>query len=197
MFVSKIFHFSIGRFFECFQLYRNDMIECDYHETISEANGFRFFMPTAEHLPLFEKLYEGSPDKIEVIKKRYSSGNYLCFAYQDEITDRIAYARWLCKNNFYSEPMRRELSFNNDEALTLDSYTHPDYRFKGLHKKNNILMLKWIKDNTSIGHVYMVIGCFIPHLSKIPLELGYRPTNRKFNYKKGSFSIFIKHLVRS
>jgi hypothetical protein len=57
-------------------------------------------------------------------------------------------------------------------------------------------MLQWLKANTSIRYVYMVILMFIPHLTKIPLELGYKPIESIFYYKKGSFGKFLNLIKR-
>ena len=145
-------------------------------------------------MPLFNRLYDGDPIKMKIIETRVKSSDYICFAYRDDATGNIAYSRWLCKNHFHSETMRKQLNFSQQEALTLDSYTHPGYRKLGLHRKMNIYMLQWLKEQTGIRYIYMVIRCSIPHLTKIPRQLGYRPIERVFYYKKGSLSNLFKLL---
>lgn len=195
---SKLYYFAIGLFFQGARLYRIELNLFTRIDNIEAINEFEFYMPVEKDMKLFEKIYENIPGKIEIIKKRFKNGNYRCFAYHDKTNNRLAYTRWICLNSFYSDAMRKQLYFKPDEALTLDSYTHPDYRFKGLHKNMNIQMLQWLKANTPIQYVYMVIFMFIPHLTKIPIELGYKSIEGTFYYKKGSFTTFmnlVKHKI--
>ncbi len=188
------YHNTVGLFFQAAKLYRIDLNHFDSKEELEQFNNFKFYMPVEKDLELFEKMNELIPGKLDIIKKRFESGNYYCFAYQDTTNNRLAYTRWLCKNTFYSEALRRQLDFRSDEAITLDSYTHPDYRYSGLHKNINIIMLQWLKANTPIRYVNMVILMFIPHLTKIPLELGYKSISHTFYYKKGSAIAFLNLL---
>ena len=194
--LNKLYFSTINLFFQGAKLYQIDLNSFSREERLELIDDFEFFMPSQQDWDLFVKLYENLPDKTSVIRKRFETGNYLCFAYNDKINHRLAYSRWICKGNFYSDAMRKRLTFKSDEALTLDSYTHPDYRYHGLHKKMNIFMLQWLKANTSIRYVYMVILMFIPHLTKIPLELGYKPVKSTFYYKKGSFGVFLNLIKR-
>jgi hypothetical protein len=194
--IAKFIRETIGRFIACAKLYRNDLNDFKYSEALEEFDHFQFFMPNEKEWPLFVKLYEGNENKLNSIRSRFSTSDYICFAYKDLKTGRIAYARWLCQNGYYSESLRRKLIFNKNEALTLDSFTHPDYRFLGLHKKMNYLMLHWIKENTHIRYIYMVIGCWLPHLVKIPWELGYKPVSRNIYFKKGSLRMIMIKIVR-
>ena len=91
--------------------------------------------------------------------------------------------RQICKKQYYSDLLRKELQFKENQALTLDSWTHPNYRGLGLHRNMNIQMLNWLKQNTAITEVYMLIKCFIPHLTKIPIQLGYQPIKTYFHLK--------------
>jgi hypothetical protein len=191
--LSKFYFQSLGRFFECAKSYRLDLKNFRHDGNFEQVEYFEFNMPGQRQMSLFHKLYEGVQDKIATIEDRFASGNYICFAYLDKTTNRIAYARWLCLKSYYSETLKKNMLFSDDEALTLDSYTHPDYRKLGLHRKMNIQMLHWIKQNTSIRFVYMVIRCFIPHLTKYPRLLGYKPIKRVLYYKNGSIKKFLMH----
>ncbi|MCF8275070.1 MAG: hypothetical protein K9I95_14690 [Flavobacteriaceae bacterium] len=193
--ISKIYYYTLGRICECAKLYRIDLHNFESTTDFESFDNFSFFMPGKTEMPLIERLYASNSVKIELIERRFGSDDYLCFAYRDNILGHLAYVRWICKNSFYSETMRRQLSFSENEALTLDSYSHPDYRKKGLHLKMNVFMLQWIKRNTEIRYVYMVIRCFIPHLTKIPIELGYKSITKSFYYKKGSFSFYFNLLI--
>lgn len=186
----------MGRFFECAKTYCLDLKNFRQNGNFEQVDHFEFSMPRQEQMPLFHKLYEGVQGKIATIEDRFASGNYICFAYLDKTTNRIAYARWLCMQSYNSETLKKNMLFSDDEALTLDSYTHPYYRKLGLHRKMNIQMLHWIKQNTSICYVYMVIRCFIPHLSKYPRLLGYKPIERVIYYKKGSIKMFFTLLYK-
>jgi len=193
--LSIVYHKTFGRFLECAKLYRIDINDFKPETRFEKVGIFSFFMPGENEMPLFKRLYDNNPIKIKIIETRVNSGDYLCFAYRDDSTGHIAYARWLCKNNFYSDVMRKQLNFSQHEALTLDSYTHPNYRKLGLHKKMNLFMLQWIKEQTDIRYVYMVIRCFLPHLAKIPRQIGYRPIEKKIYYKKGSLTNISKLLL--
>ncbi len=197
-FITKLYYNSIGLFIEGARLYKLDLMSFNEKKYINcnLVPHFEFYMPNEKDLDLFAKLYENIPGKINKISQTFESGNYLCFAYFDTINNRLAYTRWLCKNEYYSDAMRQKLILMENEALTLDSYTHPDYRMLGLHKQMNIQMLEWLKKNSHIRYVYMVILIFIPHLTKIPLELGYRPIKSKFYYTKGSFIAFLELIKR-
>jgi hypothetical protein len=194
--ISKLYYSTFGLFFQGARLYLIDLNSFICDSKPIDNNQFKFYMPTEHDLVLFTKLYENVPEKCNILIETFKSGNYLCFAYQDIANNRLAYARWVCKKEYFSDAMRKQLNFKPNEALTLDSYTHPDYRFAGLHKNMNIQMLQWLKINTQIRYVYMVILMFIPHLTKIPLELGYRPIESTFYYKKGSLSAFINLIKR-
>jgi len=197
-FITKLYYNTIGLFIEGVRLYKLDLMSFDKekHTNFDSIPQFQFYLPTEKDLDLFAKLYDNIPGKINKIVHTFESGYYLCFAYLDTTNNRLAYTRWLCKNEYYSDAMRKQLKFNDNEALTLDSYTHPDYRMLGLHKQMNIQMLEWLKKNTQIRYVFMVILIFIPHLTKIPLELGYRPVESTFYYKKGSIEAFMKLIKR-
>jgi hypothetical protein len=192
---EKFYYSTFGLFFEGVKLYYINLNDFNNEENLELIGNFKFYMPTEKELNLFEKLYENLPGRMELIKKRFESGNYLCFAYQDIANNRLAYTRWICTNEFYSDALQKQLIFKPDEALTLDSYTSPVYRLAGLHRNMNILMLQWLKTNTEIRTVFMVILMFISHLTKIPKELGYKPIARTFYYKKNSVSEFI-HLLK-
>lgn len=194
--INKLYNSTIGLFFNGVKLYRIDLESFHKDERLEIINDFVFFLPTQLDWDMFVKLYENLPDKLSVVRERFETGDYICFSYMNKSTNRMAYVRWVCRNAYYSDAMRKQLTFNINEALTLDSYTHPDYRYHGLHKKMNILMLQWLKANTSIRYVYMVILMFIPHLTKIPLELGYKPIESIFYYKKGSFVKFLNLIKR-
>lgn len=187
-----IYYNTIGRLFEGAKYYKLDLSKFNNTEEYQSFGDFKFFMPTWNDLALFEKLYELKPDRIKDVEERFASGKYICFAYLEIITGRLAYTRWICLNEFYSSAMRKTFKYSGQEAITLDSYTHPDYRNLGLHRKMNIAMLTWLKANTSIRSVYMVILMFIPYLTKIPIALGYKPIECTFYYKKGSIKKLFK-----
>jgi GNAT superfamily N-acetyltransferase len=193
--LAKIFNKTLGRFFICTKLYKNDLNNFNNNDALTKFENFSFFMPTKTEKPLFEKLYHGIPKKKEIINTQLANPNFSCFAYKDDNTGDIAYARWLCKNDFYSKTMKEYFKFSQNEAWILDDYTHPDYRYKGLHKNMSAYMLQWIKEHTNIRYVYIEIICFYPHLPKVQLQLGYKPVKTVFYYRKGSFSATLKRFV--
>jgi hypothetical protein len=190
--LSNLYHDTFGRFFECATLYKLDLENFNNHVKLKRIGDFEYCMPKSESIALFEHLANYDAKRIEIIRNRLKSGNYLCFAYKDTTTNRLAYTRWLCTNDFYSDTLKKEVKLAENEALTLDSFTHPDYRNTGLHQKMNILMLQWIKENTNYRFVYMIIKCFIPHLVKYPKLLGYKPVFTVVYYKRGSISSVVK-----
>jgi hypothetical protein len=194
--LTKFWFFTVERFFEYAKLYKVDLTFFDKSLTENKLDDFEFFLPVKKDLILLKNLYNGNENKIKTIGELITDPNYICFAYKEKITGKIAYTRWVCINNFYSAVLRTDMIFKSDEALTLDSYTHPDYRYKGLHYKMNIQMLKWLKENTTIRGVFMVIKCFLPHLTKIPLQLGYKSVRMVFYYKKGSIPFYLNLLLK-
>ena len=192
--VASIYRKSIGRFFGCYRLCRLDLSEFSEKTINYKIDHFSFFMPGKKEINLFKRLYGDNKNKFEIAEKRLEANNYLCFAYGDDNNGRIAYARWLCTKRYQANTIRKEFIFKDNEAMTVDSYTHPDYRLRGLHKNMNACMLHWIKVNAEIRYVYAVYACFAIHISKILYQLGYKPVERAFYYKKGSFKNFIKSL---
>lgn len=194
--IPKLYYSSIGLFFQGSKLYKLDLNDFRSEENFESFSNFQFYIPTENDITLLTELYKNLPGKIDIVKKMFESGNFKCFSYIDKRSNRLAYTRWICTNEYHSEALKKKISLKADEALTLDSYTHPDYRFHGLHRKMNILMIQWLKANTSIRYVYMVILMFIPHLTKIPLELGYKPVESTFYYKKGAIMDLINIIIR-
>ena len=195
-YISSVYHKYIGRVIECARLYRLDINLYSKQDVSISNHQFKFFLATVDNLEQLIKRYDKTKGKADVVQQRFASGNYTCFAYEDTENAKIAYTRWLCKNEFYSDLLKMNFSFSKHEVLTLDSYTDPSYRKLGLHHAMNIEMLNWLKDNSDTKYVYMIIKCFIPHLTKIPLELGYKPVKTRIYLKKGALSD-IARLVRS
>jgi len=131
---------------------------------------------------------------VRLIESRINNGTYWCFLFEQEPTGDIAYTRWTCRDEYFSDSMNLSLTFNSDEIFTQNSYTHPKYRKLGLHREMNLKMLNYIKKNTEYSKVYMVIRCFLPHLVKIPRALGYIPVKTTVFYKSGSFSKTVKKI---
>ena len=194
--LSSLYHLTLGRFTECSKLYCLNLSA--YHNTqIPQLDRkYKFVLVSEDNITKLKEHYYQLPGKEKIVQTRFDSGNYICFAYEDTENAKIAYTRWLCKNEFYSDLLQMNFSFSNNEVLTLDSYTEPSYRKMGLHHAMNIEMLNWLKDNTETRYVFMIIKCFIPHLTKIPLELGYRPVKTRIYLKKDGLSDIIR-LVRN
>ncbi len=180
---GKIFHLFLSRYIEYAKMYRLNLSNYSFDSVLKENNNFIFKMLDKNDFNKLSYLYQNNHDKLESVKSRLNSGNYLCFSYMDNENKVIVYARWICKKQYYSYVLRKELQFKENQALTLDSWTHPKYRGLGLHRNMNIEMLNWLKENTAIKEVYMLIKCFIPHLKKIPIQLGYKPIKTYFHLK--------------
>tara|TARA_B110000003_G_scaffold269487_1_gene300570 strand:- start:226 stop:780 length:555 start_codon:yes stop_codon:yes gene_type:complete len=180
---GKIFHRFLSPYIEYAKIYRLNLNNYSVDFGLNDNNNFIFTMPAKNDFNKFSFLYQNNHDKLETIKNRLNSVDYLCFSYMDNKNKVIVYARWICKKQYYSDLLRKELQFKENQALTLDSWTHPNYRGLGLHRNMNIQMLNWLKQNTAITEVYMLIKCFIPHLTKIPIQLGYQPIKTYFHLK--------------
>ncbi|NLN95230.1 MAG: hypothetical protein GX128_03560 [Bacteroidales bacterium] len=169
--------------FDCSRLYKLDLQKAKVNSYESKSERFEFMIADVGTMGLHETLYENNTEKINIIRNRYTEGNYQCFAYFDKLNGRFAYTRWVCKNQFYSEAMKQQILLKPDELLTLDSYTSPQYRKQGLHKTMNYQMLDWLKQNTDYRYIYMIIMCFMPHLEKIVRKIGYKPVKTVFSKK--------------
>ena len=192
--ISRMYYYTLGRILDIASLYRLDL---SMYRTISYLEidpryQFHIFYDFDDRIG---DLYELVPGRTEIVKKRFQSGNYACFTYVDTAKDAIAYARWICKQEFYSDTLGEMLKFKESEVLTLDSYTPPCYRGKGLHRAMNIEMLNWLKQETDFQAVYMVILAFLFHLSKIATALGYKRIYTRINYRKGSFGTNFRVLL--
>lgn len=192
--LSGLYHKTFGRFIMCASLYRLNLEEYVVREIEIDYEIYSF-----ELLENFDGRmvahYEERPGHSNIAKARLDSGDYLCFAYVDKGKNNIAYTRWICKKHFYSDVLKMELIFKENELLTLDSYTPPDYRGRGLHKAMNIEMLNWIKSDGEYEYVYMVIKCLVFYLSKIANMLGYKRITTKLYYKKGSIKMFLNQMI--
>ena len=182
-FLDKIFHRFLSQYIECATIYSLKLNYYSVDLVLKENNNFIFKMLDKNDFDKLSYLYQNNHEKLNVVKNRLNSENYLCFSYMDNKNKVIVYARWICKKKYYSDTLRKELEFRENQALTLDSWTHPNYRGLGLHRNMNIEMLNWLKQSTGITEVYMVIKCFIPFLTKIPIQLGYKPIKTYFYLK--------------
>lgn len=193
--ISRIYYYTIGRFIEAGSLYRIDLEHYQLLPCSINRDKYEFFV-TDKYILGLDKHYEQVKGKNLLVIQNFETGKYLCFAYLDKQNQEIAYTRWICKNEFYSDVLNKQLIFKPNEILTLDSYTKPGYRGQHLHRDMNIEMLNWLKLQQEYRYVYMVIKSFIPYLTKYPKSLGYRRILTKVRYKKGSISEFCKLVMR-
>ena len=181
--LGKIFHRFLSQYIECAKMYRLDLNNYSANFKLKEINNFLFKILDKNDIDKLIYLYQNNHNKLKIVKDRLNSGNYLCFSYMDTENNVIVHSRWICKREYYSDVLRKKLQFKQNQVLTLDSWTHPNYRGLGLHRNMNIMMLNWIKQNTNIKQVYMIIKIFNPHLKKIPLKLGYKPIKTYLHLK--------------
>jgi len=185
------------RFFACIDLFAIELeTYMPYPE--KELTGFDFMLPDKSYFDDLMILYEGSGGNyFEVLTNRFKQPNiYKCFAFQHKESKMIAYARWMCYREFYSDKINETLHFKDNEALTLNSYTFPEFRKMGLHKEMNSRMLNYVYNHHGIRRVYVLINCFMPHLSKVVKRLGYRRTRTKAFYKRGSIKFYTGRLYK-
>lgn len=182
--IHKIYHRFLAGYIECARVYRISL--ADYSIISNFVNNDRFVFKILDNDD-YEKcvyLYEGNQEKLKLIKNRLNSEKYLGFSYVNCESNAVVYCRWICRDNFYSEVIRKELQLDEFQVLTLDSWTHPKSRGLGLHRNMNIEMLNWLKENSPFTEVYMIIKCFLPHLTKIPKQLGYLSVSVHYNWKR-------------
>ena len=185
----------ITRFFEFADYYCIDLGKKSENFPEQQIIGFEFIVVNEKlHKQLITFNHVRGEKYVLVVQDRLSSGQYNCFAFIEKSSGKIAYTRWLCINEFLSDILKESLEFKPYEAFTLDSYTPLEYRGKGLHKEMNVRMLNYLKSQTEITKVYMVIRWFYPYLHKVVKDLGYIKLRSKIYYKKGSIKQFIKLL---
>lgn len=194
--LSSMYHETAGRFIICSRLYKLDLSDYTIRPVALDKQTYKLSFPTIEDLNKLEDHYKDVHGKIGIVRDRFNSGDYICIAYEDLNSNSIAYTRWLCFHRFFSSDFGHLFEFGTNEVFTLDSYTAPQFRKLGLHHQMNIEMLNWLKQDMNIEFVYMVIRCFIPHLAKIPMELGYRPISRRVRRKPGSVKSILALIAR-
>ncbi len=184
--LGAIYYRFLSNFIECARLYKLDLQLFTPPFTANVPKNFTFTIIGIESLGKLRTHYQDNEHRIKVAQERLNSGYYVCFGYIDTATGKIAYTRWICKHEFYSEVLGKRLTFVDNEVLTLDSWTSPEYRNMGLHKNMNLEMLLWLKQHTKVESVFMVIKCFNPHLTKVVRAFGYKPikTVIRFRNKK-------------
>lgn len=189
---------KIGQIFECVDLYRLNLKETinKFPEKNIKGYSFKVLNNTYEQV-LYDFLNNRSKKYIGLIIDRINSqAEYMCFAFIENETGNIAHTRWVCFREFYSDVLKEKLILSNKEVITLDSYTHPDHRLKGLHTEMNKRMLNYLKEETDIEIVYIIIRCFYPYLHKVVRDLGYIRIKTKVYYKKGSIINFFKKIIK-
>lgn len=194
--MNKLFLKIFNTLFSCAKLWYVNLSEKQLYEE-TEIKDFRFQViksPMKLKEMIIQIAQERGEQYIRLMEYRINNGTYWCFLFLHAPTGDIAYTRWTCKNEYFSESMNMNLTFKSDEIFTLNSYTHPKYRKLGLHREMNLRMLNYIMENTKYSKVYMVIRCFLPHLVKIPRSLGYIPVKTAVFYKSGSFSKMVRRI---
>lgn len=134
-----------------------------------------------------------------VAEERLRSGNFICFCFIESASAKAAYSRWLRRDSFYHDRFKETIRLAADEAFTMDSYTPPEFRGKGLHKEMNRRMLDYCKRELKLHRVLMVIlrGPEYLHLHKIVRELGYRRLKSRFYFKTEIVKTIMKRLKKS
>jgi hypothetical protein len=193
----NVFKDVFTRFFELGSLIAVDLPADPYPE--KEIAGFIFRPLGAADIPAVGELCLSRSDKYfeSYRQKLLTPERNIGFAFIDTATQRIAYTRWVLLDHFFSDIIHLRRELKKDEALTLDSYTHPDYRFRGLHREANARMLNWLKRERDIRRVYAVERWFNPHIKKVTRSLGYRRKNIRIRYKQGSLGSAMKKVVRA
>jgi len=121
---------------ECSRLYELDLTTCSLKTDVFPDKKYKFIICDDEFLEQQTQLFQNNLSKQKVIQERCQNSNYICFAYLDSENNKLAYTRWCCKSDFYSTALRKKIALENYEILTLDSWTDPLYRGKGLHSLN-------------------------------------------------------------
>ncbi len=193
MFIMKQFF----RIFNCRSLW---VIDISHRKVFKESvlKDYSFMvLKTPEEIKLnMQKIMQNRPEEYRfILEKRIENGTYWCYAFIHKKTFTFAYTRWTCLNKFYCDIMKETINLDKHEIFTLNSFTHPDHRHKGLHKEMNKRMLNYLMKNTSYEKVYMVINCFLGHLIKVVKSLGYKRIKTKLSFNKKSIQYFLKKLI--
>jgi GNAT superfamily N-acetyltransferase len=196
--IKQIFIRQFFRLFNCVSLWATDISHRKvFRERILKGYSF-MVLKTPEEIKLnMQKIMRNRLDKYRfVLEERIENGTYWCYAFIHKKTCIFACTRWTCLKKFYYQPMKKTINLDKHEIFTLDSFTHPDHRRKGLHKEMNKRMLNYLMKNTSYEKVYMAINCFLGHLIKVVKPLGYKRIKTKLSFNKESIQYFLKKLIR-
>ncbi len=191
----NIFKNLFTRFFDMGSLIAVDLPAAPYPE--QETPGFDFRTLSEADLPAVEEMCRSRKEKYfeSYRRKLLDPARHIGFAFVESASGRIAYTRWVMLDYFDSDIIRMHGELKKDEALTLDSYTHPDFRLRGLHREANARMLNWLKRERGIRRVYAVERWFTPHIKKVTRSLGFRRRNVRIHYKKGSLGDAVNKLA--
>lgn len=105
---------------------------------------------------LNSSLTELSEKKLNLIKKRFNSGNYV--AYGEFIDGKLAYSTWISFKNFSIQIVDKIVQLNDDEAVLEDSYCHPSYRGRGLHSMYNMFRIQLIHSASKSFAIVLVFS---------------------------------------
>jgi len=160
---------------ECASLYKLSL-KANYQFEEKPMTKYSFRILSKADQDLIKILYaQKTTSYLETILSRLSEPDrFICFGLIEDSTGVLVYARWACKKYYYMDPMRMNIVMQDDEILTLDSYTHPDFRMQGLHTAVFIRMINWFIMELKMRNVYVAIRCFLPHLAKLPKQLGFK-----------------------
>lgn len=114
---------------------------------------------------LNSSLTELSEEKLNLIKKRFNSGNYV--AYGEFIDGKLAYSTWISFKNFSIQIVDKIVQLNDDEAVLEDSYCHPYYRGRGLHSMYNMFRLQLIH---SASKSFVIVLVFSNNLAALKTQ---------------------------
>ena len=190
----NIFQKTFTRFFEMASLIETDLSKGPFPE--KEMKGFEFRKITDKDIPAVKEMCKARPDHYFKIyeAKLLDKENNLGFAFIEQSTGKLAYTRWVVLNHFYSDIIRSDINLRKDQALTCDSYCHPDYRNMGLHREANGRMLNLLIKDGYKG-CFAVERFFQPHIKKVTRLYGFRRKNVRIFYIKGSFPDTFKKVV--
>lgn len=161
----------------------SNFIKNDHHN-IPENYSFKIVDSVDETFDKLKKHYfNRGKNYLKLAYQRLSSGNYTCYTYINNTNGEIAYTRWVCYKQFYSNRYKKQFTFEHNEAITLDSYTHPSYRKQGLHKSMNSMMINHLIKENKIDKLYMIIIRGNNHLNKVVEELGYKRIKTRINFR--------------
>lgn len=177
--MNKIFKYSLlDILLIILKKYFNTYIYKLYYLKLNIDENLTFENPTSYQIISlqFEHFLTGdqntfNKEKLNLIKIRLLDENYR--AYGILVNDKLVYSTFISLKKL-GLPISSDIDLNQDEGLLEDSYCHPNYRGKGLHKLMNNYRLNELLNLGKKKCIAIVMEGNLPAL-KVQQSYGFRP----------------------